>query len=1005
MAVLNRRRTSVTWDDRYIAPGRALGGRGPDPGAALDSPVCSRPCLNRRPALRRGARADNDPAPAACARALAARERALRSARRSGGRRRASASSRRSPPTDAELAAELRRLLAADARGQQLLDQPLGLAAPTEPAAQLESAPERAGPFRLVGQLGRGGMADVYAGERDDGAFEQRVAIKVLRRGLDTDDLLARFRRERQLPRPARAPGDRPAARRRRARRRASLPGMERVDGQPIDLFAESGALSIEQRLRPPAGRLRRGRVRAPQPGRPPRPQAVQRAGLGDRRGQAARLRYRQAPCAGDGSPRQTLRELARCSRPPTPRPSSSPASRPPPPPMSGASERWRSSCSPATRPSRREADRAAAGGRPLTSPLPPRASTRAPSPKSAARPRRAARARTARRPRHHRWARRWRASRTALSIGGGLRRRPPPPPRQAPGAGARGTRLGYRVGKFVRRHRIGVGAAAVGALSPSPPEPPSPCGRPTAATRARRRGARATAQRGAGRLHAGRSAEEARALESPRRRRRSGARGRGVAGRHSRCRTDQQSIAQRARVLMQLANTLNLQGHPKQAEAELRAAIELLTQLVRSCRRRRRSRPVWPQRAPCWCDCSPTAATHETPPTRLARRCAAGDRWWPRAPRIPRLASDWRARSTKRAGRCWSRRTRSRRGTAISRRSRCSRRCPRDVLRAARGRDAALQRPRVRRSELRVRRRLRGRPRAVPGRIEQASAYSAANPTDLAARYEIGTITNDLGRTLRKMGRLDEAIAAFERALAITEEVAQRDPGNHYYRSDLAACHGFLGRVHEVGGTWRPRSTSSAPTSPSTSNWSRSSPRTARGMASTPEPSPKRDACSWSWAASRKRRHATSGPWPCDSAPSSSSARMRWPKATSRRACSSSAACEARGASARPRGPRGDRRRSCSRSPSHLRLRGAADALRAHAPRAGRHRCARPGSSVCCGSAASTGAARALPATRTHPRVRERSTAVLRLAAESTDVGPRIAPAWGTRCRRTRSW
>ncbi len=53
--------------------------------------------------------------------------------------------------------------------------------------------------FRIERELGRGGMGSVYLGARDDGAFEQHVAIKVLRRGVDTDDVLARFRRERQI--------------------------------------------------------------------------------------------------------------------------------------------------------------------------------------------------------------------------------------------------------------------------------------------------------------------------------------------------------------------------------------------------------------------------------------------------------------------------------------------------------------------------------------------------------------------------------------------------------------------------------------------------------------------------------------------------------------------------------------------------------------------------------------------------------------------------------------
>lgn len=58
---------------------------------------------------------------------------------------------------------------------------------------------QRINAWRLVKRLARGGLATVYLAQREDGAFEQTVAFKVLRRGLDTDDLVARFRAERQM--------------------------------------------------------------------------------------------------------------------------------------------------------------------------------------------------------------------------------------------------------------------------------------------------------------------------------------------------------------------------------------------------------------------------------------------------------------------------------------------------------------------------------------------------------------------------------------------------------------------------------------------------------------------------------------------------------------------------------------------------------------------------------------------------------------------------------------
>jgi serine/threonine protein kinase/tetratricopeptide (TPR) repeat protein len=58
---------------------------------------------------------------------------------------------------------------------------------------------ERIGAYAIVRELGRGGMGAVYLAERADGHFEKCVAIKVLKRGTDTDEVLRRFRIERQI--------------------------------------------------------------------------------------------------------------------------------------------------------------------------------------------------------------------------------------------------------------------------------------------------------------------------------------------------------------------------------------------------------------------------------------------------------------------------------------------------------------------------------------------------------------------------------------------------------------------------------------------------------------------------------------------------------------------------------------------------------------------------------------------------------------------------------------
>ena len=57
----------------------------------------------------------------------------------------------------------------------------------------------RAGAFRIVRELGRGGMGVVYLAERADGEFEQNVALKWLQDARLSPESAALFRRERQF--------------------------------------------------------------------------------------------------------------------------------------------------------------------------------------------------------------------------------------------------------------------------------------------------------------------------------------------------------------------------------------------------------------------------------------------------------------------------------------------------------------------------------------------------------------------------------------------------------------------------------------------------------------------------------------------------------------------------------------------------------------------------------------------------------------------------------------
>lgn len=106
------------------------------------------------------------------------------------------------------------------------------------------------GRYRIVRELGRGGMAVVYLAERADGQFEQQVALKLLKRGVDTDEVVGRFDQERQILARARHPGIA------RLLDGGVGPGgrpylvMEYVLGRPIDLYCDDLRLSVPDRLR-----------------------------------------------------------------------------------------------------------------------------------------------------------------------------------------------------------------------------------------------------------------------------------------------------------------------------------------------------------------------------------------------------------------------------------------------------------------------------------------------------------------------------------------------------------------------------------------------------------------------------------------------------------------------------------------------------------------------------------------------------------------------------------
>jgi len=142
---------------------------------------------------------------------------------------------------DPELLAEVHALLAAHAHPQTWIDTP--------PAAPPRIEGRRIGPYEILREIASGGMGTVYLARRADGAFDMRLAVKVLRPEAATPEVLSRFRQERQIlaaldhPNIARIldAGETPEG----------LPylAMEFVDGLPIDRYCAEHRLDTAARL------------------------------------------------------------------------------------------------------------------------------------------------------------------------------------------------------------------------------------------------------------------------------------------------------------------------------------------------------------------------------------------------------------------------------------------------------------------------------------------------------------------------------------------------------------------------------------------------------------------------------------------------------------------------------------------------------------------------------------------------------------------------------------
>jgi serine/threonine protein kinase len=154
---------------------------------------------------------------------------------------------------DAELREQVEALLGRFGTARTFLQSaPSGIAAAVfaelKAAEGLRYEGRRIGAYRIIREIGRGGMSRVFLAERADGAYQQLVAIKLLRPGLDADVDQSRLRAERQILASLNHAGIA------RLFDGGIVDGwpylvLEYIDGVPIDRYMENAKLTIPQRL------------------------------------------------------------------------------------------------------------------------------------------------------------------------------------------------------------------------------------------------------------------------------------------------------------------------------------------------------------------------------------------------------------------------------------------------------------------------------------------------------------------------------------------------------------------------------------------------------------------------------------------------------------------------------------------------------------------------------------------------------------------------------------
>jgi len=153
---------------------------------------------------------------------------------------------------DAALRAEVEALLSLDASAEGFLDTSaveMARAGRSDRSAESLVA-RRIGPYQVVREIGHGGMGTVYLAVRADDQYQKQVAIKLVKRGMDTEAIIGRFHNEQQILANLDHPNITRLIDAGTTEDGLSYFIMDYVEGLPIDVYCDTHHLSTAERLK-----------------------------------------------------------------------------------------------------------------------------------------------------------------------------------------------------------------------------------------------------------------------------------------------------------------------------------------------------------------------------------------------------------------------------------------------------------------------------------------------------------------------------------------------------------------------------------------------------------------------------------------------------------------------------------------------------------------------------------------------------------------------------------